>query len=107
MFWLGRHGYAHAAYVHPGRLATMEPCEALLLPQPCGAAELAELLKDGVSLRPGGVLIAQASPARFAAGADSVEGLFRSRGFALEHDVYDHGLDVYIARRCDGEAKAA
>ena len=107
IYWLGRHGYNHAAYVNPNQVGAMTACPALLIPHACGARELAILLQDGECLREEGILIVQASPTRYAQGHDSVANLLRELGFELVHDFYDRGRDLYIARRRGGQAKAA
>jgi hypothetical protein len=97
--WLCRHGYEHAAYVHPNWVGTMGSADALIAPHACGSEELADLLQAGMCLRAGGVLIAQTSPNRTALGDIDLAVLLDPLGYQIEHRVSDKGRDVFIARR--------
>jgi hypothetical protein len=97
--WLNRHGYDHAAYVHPNWVAARAAADALLIPHACGAEELADLLHDGDCVRDGGVLILQAAPDRFAKGYDSLYSVLQPLGYRMEQHISDRGLDIHIARR--------
>jgi hypothetical protein len=109
IYWLCRHGYERAAYVHPNRVATMEPADALLVPQTCGTQALADLLKGGGCLREGGVLVVQTPSGGFVLGGNSVSTVLEPLGYQVEQRLIDKGRDVYIARRhgVDGFKKAA
>ena len=102
--WLERHGYEHAAYVHTHWIATMEPVEALLIPQTCGTDALTGLLRGGGGLRQDGILIVQVQQ-----DSDTLAILLRSLGFEIEQRVHEAGRQVCIARRrgLDGFKKAA
>jgi len=99
VIWLCRHGYEHAAYVQPKRVATMMPADVLLVPHACPPQELAELLQGGGCLREGGLLIVQASTAQAVQGGDRVLALLESLGYRSEHHLSDKGRDIHIARR--------
>jgi hypothetical protein len=102
--WLERHGYEHAAYVHTHWIATMEPVDALLVPQACGTEALADLLRGGCGLRQDGILIAQVQQ-----DTDTLAIVLRSLGFDMDHCLHEAGRQVCIARRrdFDGFKKAA
>jgi hypothetical protein len=55
--WLNHHGYDRAAFVHANWVASMGAVDALLIPQACGALELADLIRTAEFIREGGVLI--------------------------------------------------
>jgi hypothetical protein len=97
--WLYRHGYEHAAYVHPNWVAAKASADALLIPHACATEELADLLQGGDCLREGGVLIVQVSFGRFAPGFDSVAAVLRPLGYQVESHICDHGREIYVARR--------
>jgi hypothetical protein len=99
IFWLSRHGYDRAAYVHPNRVATMDPVDALLVPHACQAQALTDLIQGGGCLREGGVLIVQAPPAGLVGVNDSVPAVLEPLGYAVEQPLSDKGRDIYIARR--------
>jgi hypothetical protein len=99
VLWLGDRGYERAAYVHAGRVATMQPADVLLVPHACRTPELADLLGGGACLHEGGVLVAQTQADRIVPGYDSVAAVLEPLGLQVERRVSDKGRDVYIARR--------
>jgi hypothetical protein len=97
--WLYRHGYEHAAYVHPHWVAAKASADALLIPHACATEELADLLQGGDCLREDGVLIVQVLSERSAQGLDRLPATLRPLGYLVESHISDHGRDIYIARR--------
>jgi hypothetical protein len=97
IFWLCRHGYERAAYVHPDRVATMVPADALLIPQACGTRALAVLLQGGGCLREGGALIVQTLSE--AQGGDDLRAVLEPLGYQIERRLSDKGRGVCVARR--------
>jgi hypothetical protein len=105
--WLAQHGYGRAAYVHPRRVADMEPADALLIPSVCPADELAQILQSGACLREGGVLIVQTPSSRSSAGVDMIPAVLKPLRYAEEQRLRDRGREVRIARRRGFGFKAA
>lgn len=99
VFWLYRHGYAKAAFVHATHVATMEAADALLIPHTCGTRELAAVLQGGGCLREGGVLIVQTPTELVPEGYDTIDGLLLRLGYLVERRVAEKGRHIYIARR--------
>ncbi|MDR3513272.1 MAG: hypothetical protein P4L73_16670 [Caulobacteraceae bacterium] len=107
--WLCRHGFEHAAYVHPNWVGTMRSADALVVPHACASEELGRLLQDGDCLREGGVLIVQTATDAPANGVDAVSLLLEALGYRLEHRLSDKGRAICVARRlgAPGYSKAA
>ena len=99
MYWLNRLGYRNAAYVHPRRVATMPPVDALLVPHPCSAQELDGLIHGGACVREGGVLIVQTTAAWAPEGGDTVTALLLRRDFRVEARLSQGGCHFCVARR--------
>jgi hypothetical protein len=99
--WLGRHGYDRAVFVRTSAGQHARPAHALLVAQPCAAAELASLLEHAGAVSEGGALIVQARPGRLGEEFDAVAAVLRDRGYRAQRRLNDKGRPICIARRVD------
>jgi hypothetical protein len=96
MLWLCRRGYEQAVFVRGEGIGSRGPADALLIPHPCGAHELAGLLAAGKAVREGGALIVQVAAGE---APEAITALLEPLGYRLEQRLSGNGHTVLIARR--------
>jgi hypothetical protein len=99
--WLSHHGYDGAVFVRAIAKERTRPADALVVPHPCMAEQLASLLDVAGAVREDGALIVQTRPGRLGEAFDAVAALLDNRGFRAQRRLNDKGRPICVARRVD------
>jgi hypothetical protein len=107
--WLSHHGYDGAVFVRATAGERTRPADALVVPHPCAAEQLALLLDVAGAVREDGALIVQTRASRLGEEFGAVAALLDSRGFGAQRRMDDKGRPICGARRvgCPSADKAA
>jgi hypothetical protein len=97
--WLSRHGYERAVVARAAPSGTARPADAILIGQPCPAAELAELMAVAGDVHDDGVVLVQTRQGRGGEEAEAVAAVLGRMGFRAQRRLNDKGRPIFIARR--------